>query len=187
MSRKEKFIPLAILALLILQGCAAATPPRGNSAPIPLEKANLETVLEEQEGLEIIPEDAKELRDFYRGGVQQKAKAEKKFQEKSYSEALKLYDSSNEFFFVVIKHNDMDNAEFPLFEGTSILFFPNLLVADNFLKAGRILQEMKRDFWAKRKWKQARSYVTESLKSEPTEWGLSLQQELAVLLDSKGR
>ena len=172
-----------LLPLLIFLGCAATTPPAGDSPVIPLGKANLEAVLEEQEGLEIIREDAKELRDFYRGGVQKKAAADKKFQEKSYPEALKLYDASDEFFQVVLKYSNEDVLEFPLFEGASILFFPNLLVADNHLKMGQILRETGRESSARRQWKQALPYIEQSLRSERTEWGLSLQQEVLSLLN----
>lgn len=179
---------LGFWLLLIFLGCAATTPPPlppGDSPAIPLGKANLEAVLDEQEGLEMVWENAKELRDFYRGGVQKKAGAEKKFQEKNYPEAMKLYDSSDEFFLVVIKYNNQDDAEFPLFEGASILFFPNLLIADNNLKMGRILREMGHESAAHRKWKQALPYIEQSLRSERTEWGLSLQQEVLSLLNSQ--
>jgi tetratricopeptide (TPR) repeat protein len=175
------------LPLLIFLGCAATTPPPGDSPVIPLGKANLEAVLEEQEGLEIIWVDAKELRDFYRGGVQKKAAADKKFQEKNYPEALKLYDASDEFFQVVLKYSNEDVLEFPLFEGANILFFPNLLIADNHLKTGQILREMGRESSARREWKQALPFIKQSLRSEHTEWGLSLRQEVLSLLDSKGR
>ena len=175
------------LSLLILLGCAGTTPPPGDSPVIPLGKANLEAVLEEQEGLEIIWGDAKELRDFYRGGVQKKAAADKKFQEKNYPEALKLYDASDEFFQVVLKYSNEDVLEFPLFEGASILFFPNLLIADNHLKVGQILREMGHESSARRQWKQALPFIKQSLRSEHTEWGLSLRQEVLSLLDSKGR
>ena len=177
-----------ILVPLILQGCATPTlTPSLDSPPIPRQKANLEAVLEEHEGLEVVWEDAKELRDFYRGGVQQKAKAEKEYQEKAYREALKLYDNSSEFFLFVLKHDNQDAADYPLFEGASILFFPNLLLADNYLKSGRVLWEMGRESSAKRKWKQALPYLTQSMRSEPTEWGISLQRELAASLDSPKR
>jgi hypothetical protein len=55
---------------LPLLACAAAPSPKLNAPPIPLDKVNLRAVLEEQEGLEVIREDAKDIRDFYRGGVQ---------------------------------------------------------------------------------------------------------------------
>ena len=184
----EPFIRLTVFLVLLLMGCVATFPPpipQGDSPLIPLGRANLEAVLDEQEGLEILWENAKELRDFYRGGVQKKAGAEKKFQEKEYPEALKLFESSSEFLQVVIKYNNQDDAEFPLFEGTSILFFPNLLIADNDVKMGRILREMGSESAAHRKWKQALPYIDQSLRSERTEWGLSMRQELLSLLSSQ--
>jgi len=150
-----------------------------------LQEVNLEAVFEENEGLEVTRENAKELRDFYRGGVQQKAKAEKEFQEKGYPVAMKLYLSSNELFSTLLEYIDRDSAEYNLFEGTSILFFPNLLVADNHLKMGRIHDAMGRQRPAYRNWKRALSLVRRSLESERTEWGLALQQELLLLLAPK--
>jgi hypothetical protein len=152
---------------------------------IPLQKASLEMVFEEQEGLEVHWENAKEVRDFYRGAVQQKAKADKNYQDKKYPQALKHYDSSNDFLLVVLKYISADDCEYTLFEGTSILFFPNLLIADNHLKAGKILKEMNRDSSARRKWKQALTYVQNSLQFEKTEWGLAVQQELHSLIGTR--
>jgi tetratricopeptide (TPR) repeat protein len=173
------------LSLLVFQGCAAAPPRRADTPVVPLSKADLEAVLEEQEGLEIIWQDAKEVRDFYRGGVQQKAKAEEKFREKSFTEALKLYDQSNEFFLVVLDYIKHDSCEYVLFEGTSILFLPNLLLADNYLKAGRILNETGRESSARRKWEKALCYIEESLRCERTEWGLAIEKELHSLLGTR--
>jgi hypothetical protein len=173
------------LSLLVFQGCATSPPRRADTPVVPLSKANLEAVLEEQEGLEIVWQDAKEVRDFYRGGVQQKAKAEEKYRGKSYPLALDLYDKSNEFFVVVLKYINHDSCEYVLFEGTSILFLPNLLMADNYLKTGRILKEMSRDSSARRKWKSALPYIQQSLRCEQTEWGISLEQELNSLLGTR--
>ena len=89
---KEKLIPiLSFLALITVQGCAEVS-------PIPLQKDNLEALLAENEGLEVGWENAKDVRDFYRGGVQQKAKAEKRFPEKAYRETMNFYRSSKAFF-----------------------------------------------------------------------------------------
>lgn len=181
---------LIFISSLGIHGCATAPPPRADSPPVPLAKANLEAVLEEHEGLEVLWENAKEVRDFYRGGVQQKAKAEEKFRERSFPAALELYDRSNEFFLVVLDYIKQDCCEYELFEGTNILFLPNLLVADNYLKSGRILNEMGRESSARRKWKKALSYVDQSLRWERTEWGLEIEKELHSLMgiaNEKGR
>jgi tetratricopeptide (TPR) repeat protein len=171
-----------VFALLAFQGCAATTPPPGSKRPISLKEANLQAVLEENEGLEVTLEDAKEVRDFYRRGVQQKAKAEKLFQGKDYPEAMKLYQSSNESFSTLLQYVDQDCAEYELFEGTHILFFPNLLMADNHLKMGLILRAMGEGGQAQPTWERALSFVKASLRHEPSEWGLALQQELLSLL-----
>jgi tetratricopeptide (TPR) repeat protein len=173
---------LALISLALLLGCATSPPPRAESPLIPLKKANLKLALEEQEGLEILWENAREVRDFYRGGVQHKAKAEKDFKDKKYPEALKEYDLSNDFFMTVLKYINEDSCEYPLFEGTTILFFPNLLVADNYLKAGIILKETGREDSARSKWKKALSYVQKSLYYENTEWGLGVEKEIRSLL-----
>ena len=186
MKKKIFFRLLAMLPLQALLACAPAVSPKLNSPPIPLDKVNLKVVLEEQEGLEILREDVKDIRDFYRGGVQHKARAEEKFQKKAFSEALKLYDSSNDFLLDVVQYMDQDTAEFELYEGASIFFFPNLLLADNYLKMGRILREMGRESSAHRQWEKALRYIKKSLKTEPTEWGLSVRQETLSLLSSKG-
>jgi hypothetical protein len=174
-----------IFSFLAFQGCVGTTPPAGKQPLIPLKEANLEAVFEQNEGLEIMPEDAKELRDFYRRGVQQKAKAEKLFQDKAYPEALKLYRSSNDSFSTLLRYIDQDCAEYTLFEDTHILFFPNLLVADNHLRMGLILRTMGQEGPARRCWKRALTSVQKSLKAERTEWGLSLQEKLISLLQSK--
>ena len=177
---------LLIFALLALQGCAS-TIPAASGPPIPLKEANLEAVFEQNEGLEVTPEDAKDVRDFYRLGVQQKAKAEKLFQGKAYPEAMKLYHSSNESFSTILRYLDQDSAEYTLFEDTHILFFPNLLVADSELKMGLILQARGEEGSARRCWKRGLSSVQKSLQAERTEWGLSLREKLNSLLPSKNK
>lgn len=172
-------------AFLVLQGCATSLPTPDNKPVIPMNKANLQAIFEENEGMEVFEEDAKDLRDFYRGGVQQKAKADRRFQEKAYPEAMKLFRSSNEFFQTLIQYIDEDAAAYNLFEGCDILFFPNLLMADNHLKIGLICRTMGRDWRAKYNWKRALSLVKKSLSTERTEWGLTLEQELLSLLAAK--
>jgi hypothetical protein len=78
-----------------------------------------------------------------------------------------------------------DYAEYPLFEGTNILFFPNLLTADNYLKEGLIYRETGRVGSAQSSFKRAQSFIKKSLQSERTEWGLSLDKDLSNLLEPK--
>jgi len=183
---KGKFFALfLVFVCLAFQGCAGVTPIAGEKPPIPVQKANLKAVLEENEGLESILENAKDVRDFYRGGVQQKAKAEKQFQQKDFPEAMKLYQSSNDFFTKLSQYIEEDSAEYSLYEGTNILFFPNLLSADNYLKEGLIYRETGREDSAQSSWKRAQSFAKKSLQSERTEWGLSLDKEISSLLGSK--
>ncbi len=184
MNIRTLIILLGILGWGGISGCATGPPP-GSMRLIPLQQANLRAVIEENEGLEVTWENAKEVRDFYRGGVQQKAKAEKKYQEKDYPAAMKLFHSSNEFFTTLLEYLDEDSADYNLFEGTSVLFFPNLLLADNNLKMGRIYEVQGRKGPANRHWKRALSWVKRSLKSERTEWGIALRDELSLLLTPK--
>jgi hypothetical protein len=167
-----------IAALIFFPGCAGVIPITGENPPLPIQKANLKMALEENEGLEIVWEDAKDARDFYRGGVQQKAKAEGQFLQKGYSEAMKFYQASNDFFTKILQFMNEDCAEYTLYEGTDILFFPNLLMADNYLKMGTIARETGGEGAATRNWEKAKDFVNKSLLSERTEWGLSMQQEI---------
>jgi tetratricopeptide (TPR) repeat protein len=115
--------------------------------------------------------------------VQQKAKAEGLFREKAYPEAMRLYRSSNDFFSTLFLHHlDEDCATYALFEGTHILFFPNLLVADNYLKMGLILRQTGEEEQAQPIWERALFFAKASLRTEPSEWGLAVQGELLALL-----
>jgi hypothetical protein len=182
--KKVSFPFFLLIFPFLFLGCAATTPPPSHSPVISIKKVNLKAILVQQKGLEITWEDAKDLRDFYRGAVQKKALAEAELGEKHYTKAFEYYHSSDEFLQFVMRYDDQDSAEYPLFGDTSILFFPNLLMADNDLKTGQILWKMGREGAAHHEWMQARHFLQKSLRSEPTEWGLSLQRELAALLAS---
>jgi hypothetical protein len=184
---KEKlFFPFLIFVFLAIQGCAGGVVPiMEQKAAIPMQKANAQLIFQENEGLVIVWEDAKDARDFYRGGVQEKAKGEKHFREKAYPEAMKSFQASNDFLTKMLHFMDEDCAEFTLYEGTDILFFPNLLMADNYLKMGLIQRETGHESSAQGSWKRAQSSVQKSLQSEKTEWGLSLEKEVSGLLGTK--
>jgi hypothetical protein len=175
---------VGLLFFFFFLGCASVPPPVDQPL-VSLKEANWESVLEENEGLEVLFPDCKEVRDFYRGGVQQKAKGEGLFRDKAYAEAMKLFKASNDFFQSVLDFIPQDDAKYALFEGTEVLFFPNLLVADNYLKMGSIDREKKEMSAARRNWKQALAYADKSLQSENTEWGRILRQEIISLLEEK--
>ena len=177
------FLNLALLlTLCVLQGCATTGAPIEKKDPLPLKKVNIEAIFEENEGLEIREEDCKELRDFYRGGVQNKAKAEQRLQEKAYPEAMTLFNASNDFFERLLQYIPEDDAEYSLFEGTHILFFPNLLMADNYLKMGKTCRIQGNPSAAKRHLEKANTFIEKSLCSEQTEWGFHLHSEIQSLL-----
>jgi molybdopterin converting factor small subunit len=177
---------LGVFLSFALLTCATTPPPVENRPLIPLRKANLTMVIKEEMGLEISLEDVKDARDYYRGGVQKKAKADKQFQAKNYKVALDLYDTSNEFFLYLLDYIPYDSLSYPLYEGSEILFFPHLLMADNDLKMGRIYQTMGREGSARRKWKQALTAVEKSLASERTEWGENVRKEILSALKAVG-
>ena len=183
--KRKRYFPLFMLAFLIFQGCGGVIPIAGERPTVSLQKANLKMVLEENEGLQMVWEDAKDARDFYRGGVQQKAKAESQFQQKAYSEAMKFFQASNDFLARMLQFMNEDCASYTLYEGTDILFFPNLLMADNHLKMGIISRETGRESAATRNWKKAQDFAHKSLLSERTEWGLSLEQEILSFSEPK--
>lgn len=175
-----------VFCLAAFFGCATAPPPfPADQRTVPLSEASLEMVLEENEGLEINPQDAKDIRDFYRAGVQKKALAESRFREKAYPEAMRLYNESLDLFATVLQHIAEDTVEFPCFDGTAILFFPNLLAADNHLKMGKMQKAMGRSNPAGRNWNRALFFCRKSLSAEKTEWGLALQREILSLLPEK--
>jgi tetratricopeptide (TPR) repeat protein len=177
---------LGVFLSFALLTCATMPPPEKKGPLIPLQKANLALALEQQAGLEVSLEDVKDARDYYRGGVQKKAKADKQFQAKNYKVALDLYDTSNEFFLYLLDYIPYDSLSYPLYEGSEILFFPHLLMADNYLKMGRIYQSMGRESSARRKWRQALTAVEKSLASERTEWGENVRKEILSALKAVG-
>ncbi len=183
--KPKLWILFSIFVFLLISGCAGITPVPTEKGPVPLAKANLKAVLAENEGLEIVQEDAKDVRDLYRGGVQHKNKAEKNFQEKNYSVAIKFYQSSNDFFAQLLKYIEEDTVEYNLYEGCDIILVPNILLADNHLKMGIIQREAGKGAAAQGSWKRAQTFLNKSLQSEKTEWGLSLEKEISGLLEAK--
>ncbi len=181
----RKRILILLFLFAFLAGCASMKA-KENKPPIPLQDVNLEAVLEENSGLEMAPGDIRDVRDYYRAGVQQKGKAETAFQKNQYPEAMMSYQQSTQSLATLLNYIDTDSAKYNLFDESNILFFPNLLMADNHLKMGKILQQMSRNWQARHHWKMGLSSANDSLESEPTEWGLDIQRRLKALLAGKG-
>jgi len=180
---RSNWVKFSLLIVWIaFQGCATTDIPIMRKDPLPLKAVHIEAIFEENEGLEIREEDCKELRDFYRGGVQRKAKAERRLKEKAYPEAMRLFHGSNVFFETILKYIPEDSAKYNLFEDTHILFFPNLLLADNYLKMSKICHAQGNRWQANRHLKKAQTYIEKSLRSEQTEWGFTLQSEIQFLV-----
>jgi len=55
-------------------------------------------------------------------------------------------------------------------------------MADNYLKMGLILRETGEEGQSQPTWERALFFAKASLRAEPSEWGLALQEELLTLL-----
>jgi hypothetical protein len=176
---------LILCCIFVFAAGCASVKAKGNKDPISFQEVNLEAVLEENSGLEITIDDVNDVRDYYRAGVQQKGKAEKAFLKDSLPEALAFYRDSNQCLSKLMKYIDADSARFNLFDDSDILFFPNLLMADNHLKMGKILKKMQMNWQARQHWRRGLSLAKDSMEEEPTVWGLAVQQELKSLLAGK--
>jgi hypothetical protein len=145
----------------------------------PLSEINLEKVIEENSGLKVLRENATTVSDYYRGGVQEKAEGERLLREEKWEEAMSHFIKSNRFLEVVVDYLPEDEPYRNIYGDHYIIFIPNLLIADNYLKLVRIYQklEMSRDdiYWEK---KSAKKYLAHSLRSVQTEWALQVKREL---------
>jgi hypothetical protein len=144
----------------------------------PLTEINLENVIEENQGLKILKENATMVHDYYRGGVQEKAEGERLMKEKKWKEAAVHFEKSNWFLQVVVNYFPEDEACKNIYGDHVVIFLPDLLMADNQLKLMEIYSKTKRNediYWARR---DGRAYVSRSLRSVKTEWGYRLKKDL---------
>ena len=144
----------------------------------PLSEINLEKVIEENRGMKVLKENATMVRDYYRGGVQEKAKGERLLKEGNWEKAMLCFIQSNRFLEVVVDYLPEDKPYRNIYEGHFVIYMPNLLIADNQLKLMKIYKELKMGddiYWAKRK---GMNYLARSLKSVRTEWGYRVKKEI---------
>lgn len=144
----------------------------------PLTEINLEKVIEENRGLRVLEENATTVRDFYRGGVQEKAEGERLLAEGKWEEARQYFYKSTRFFQIVLDYLPGDEPYLNIYGDHTVIFLPNLLIADNYLKLVEIYAKtgMQEDiYWAKR---DANKYLSLSLRSAKTEWASGIKKKL---------
>jgi tetratricopeptide (TPR) repeat protein len=151
----------------------------------PLTEINLDKVINENRGLKVLEENATTAHDYYRGGVQQKAEGERLLKEGKWEEALTRFETSNRFFQVVLRYLSEDEAYRNIYGDHVVIFLPNLLSADNYLKLANIYQKMGRDDKALEEKGHGEYYLSESLKNVKTEWAFQVQKGLEGLSPKK--
>ena len=143
-------LSLMFILIIGLLGTRCATPKEGlktypKDYVHPLTEINLEKVFAENRGLKVLEENATKVHDFYRGGVQEKEEGESLLKEGKWEEARKHLEKSNRFLRVVVKYLPEDEAHRDIYEGQTVIFLPNLLMADNDLKLVTIYKNMKNE------------------------------------------
>jgi hypothetical protein len=151
----------------------------------PLTEINFDRVLIENRGLKILEENATTVHDYYRGGVQEKAEGEKLLSEGSLEEARSNLEKSNRFFLVVLRYVPEDEAYKNIYGDQTVIFLPNLLIADNYLKLITLYKKMGRDDKAFEAKGHGEYYLSESLKSVKTEWAFQIQKGFEEELPKK--
>jgi hypothetical protein len=143
-----------------------------------LKEIDLEKVFNENRGLKVVEENATTVHDYYRGGVQEKEEGERLLKESKWAEARKQLEKSNRFLRVVLKYLPEDEAHRLVYEGQTVIFLPNLLIADNHLKLITVYRNLKEDDRAAQAKAEGQQYLAESQKSVKTEWALQIKKGL---------
>jgi hypothetical protein len=183
-------LSLTFIIIVGFLGTKCATPKEGlKTVPkdyvYPLTEINLEKVFTENRGLRVMEENATKVHDFYRGGVQEKEEGERLLKESSWDEARKHLEKSNRFLRVVVKYLPEDEAHRDVYEGQTVIFLPNLLMADNDLKLITVYKNMRNDNRAAEVKDEGQYYLAESLKSVKTEWAYQIKKGLEEELPKK--
>ncbi len=146
----------------------AKTYPKGYLHP--LKDINLEKVYAENRGLKVLEENATTAHDYYRGGVQEKEEGEALMKAGKWNEARIHLEKSNRLLRVVLKHLPEDDPYLNVYGEQTIIFLPNLLIAENDLKLVSVYNNLKNEDKAAEVKTEGKLYLAESLKSVKTEW-----------------
>jgi hypothetical protein len=179
----KKISYLFFILIFGFLGTRCATPTHkeeGKTVPkdyvYPLKEINLEKVFSENRGLKVMEENATTVPDYYRGGVQEKEEGEKLIKESKWEEARRSLEKSNRFLRTVLKYIPEDEANRNIYGEQTIIFLPNLLIADNDLKLITVYKSLKDDERAAQTKKEGLLYLAESLKSVKTEWAVQIKK-----------
>jgi hypothetical protein len=196
-SRRVILSSLLLLFAFLLTQCAAPKEEvvtQGEMGPMrmfspdhvfPLSEINAEKVFEECGGMKILEENATTIRDYYRGGVQEKEEGERLLQQGKWGEAEDHFTKSNNYLKVVTEYIPEDEPYRNVYGDQFVIFLPNLIMADNQLKLARIYGRTNREgdvYWAV--W-QGQQYLSQSLKTAKTEWGFKIKKEFEEELARK--
>jgi hypothetical protein len=171
-----KKIPYLILILIFgLLGTRCATT-KGEVKTYPLTEINLEKVFSENRGLVILEENATMNHDFYRGGVQEKEAGEKLMKEGKWEEARTHLEKSNQYFRVVVKYEPNDEPQRNVYGDEIVIFVPNLLRADNYLKLITVYRNLGKDNMVVSAKNEGQYCLDASLRSVKTEWAYQIEK-----------
>jgi len=141
-----------------------------------LTEINLDKVINQNRGLKVLEENATTVHDFYRGAVQERAEGEKLFKEGKWEEAQIPLEKSNRFLQVVLRYLSEDEAYRNIYGDTVVIFLPNLLMADNYLKLITVYKKMRRDKDIIQAAQNGKEYLSRSLASVKTEWAFQTKK-----------
>lgn len=151
----------------------------------PIMEINFEKVVKESQGMKVLVENATTVHDYYRGAVQEKAEGEKFFQEGKWEEAQIPLEKSNRFLEVVLRYLPEDEAYRNIYGDHVVIFLPNLLMADNYLKLITVYKKMRKDNDIIESERYGKEYLSKSLKSVKTEWAFQIQKGFEAELSKR--
>lgn len=143
-----------------------------------LTEINLEKVIDENRGLKVLEENARTVHDYYRGGVQEKAEGERLIKEDKWEEARIHFEKSNWFLRVVLKYLSEDEAYRNIYGDHVVIFLPNLLMADNYLKLITVYGKLKMDDKSIEAKSYGMEYLSRSLKNVKADWAFQIKKGL---------
>ncbi len=142
----------------------------------PITEINLDKVAKENQGMKVLVENATTVHDYYRGAVQEKAEGEKLFKGGQWEKAQIPLEKSNRFLQVVLRYLSEDEGYRNIYGDHVVIFLPNLLMADNYLKLITIYKKMGKEDRVIEAERNGKEYLSRSLASVKTEWAFQVKK-----------